>query len=385
MFTLDLSPATQQVHLFPRNRDSTSLVHLSDFVSRKSIMLWPRAESLDVLVTQYEVIDLERPNSIKVLIGTGQNVITRCRLSLRAASAGLRLHTAEAQALEGNVEITDKSQAGSLSIANLSADTKTNIVIPYSIETDLREINLRVTVEYTTPNGEFTFVCNASISISLPLAINVQDLFKQAMLVSKFTIGTSSAVPVRVYECHLEGNAGFRVATPQWKCDELDVFLQQPLSLVAKIFRKNNGSRSSQNMIFLKVKYRCLGEIIYGTVERRFKVALDASPYKKFSRVLWPVLLATLRSRIVAQDLEPVCLLREVNVGAFDESDWDSLIAGLSSEAGEGLGKWLRRWHEVRKFHIAARFNTELISGEPQDFNGRRRYVVGDARPDCSR
>ena len=346
-FTLDLSPIIQQAGLFPRNRESTSSMLSKDSIDRYSLFLWPKLENLNLLVTHYEAVNLEQQSSIKVIIGTRQNSVIKSKLSLRAASAGLRLHTAEAKALEENTIIIDKAESGTINMANLSPNTETSIIIPYSIESDLREISLRALLEYTTPKGDFTFGCNANISILLPLAINVQDLFKKATLISKFTIGTSSTVPVRVYSCHLDGNPDFRVITPPWKFDELDVFVRQPLTLVSKIVRNKTSSRSPNNKLFLKVKYRCIDEIIYRTVQRQFEDAIDATPYKKISRALVPVVLASLRSRLAVQDLESICLLREVDLGAFDEWDWESLLAGLSSETCEGLEIWLRRWHEV--------------------------------------
>lgn len=276
-----------------------------------------------------------------------------CKLFLRAASAGLRLHTAEAQSIDEDVKIIDKSQPGSISIGMLQANTKTNIIIPYSVDTDLREISVRALVEYATPDGDFAFACNAKVPIVLPLAIGVQDLFKEATLVSKFTIGTSSGVPVRILECHLEGNSEYRVSSPTWPNEALDLFVRQPLSLVSKIYPNSENPRDSKpapTKLFLKVKYRCLDDIIYAAVEHHFLTALDVTPYRMFCRVLAPALVAALKTRVEAQDLEAICLRRGFNMGVFDEWAWKTLFAGLPCEDSQGLEKWLRGWHEVRGF-----------------------------------
>ena len=352
----------------------------NDSIDQYSLLVWPRLESLDLLVTHYEAINLEQQSSIKVSVETRQNSIIKCKLSLRAASAGLRLHTAEAKGLEADTKIVDKLQPGSITMASLPPDTMMNIVIPYSIESDLREIGLRAMLEYTTPNGEFAFICNVNISVLLPLAINVQDIFKQAMLVSRFTIGTSSAVPVRVYNCHLEGNPDFHVIKPLWRFDELDAMVRQPLSLVSKIIRKKPSSKQSQNKLFLKIEYRCVDEIVYRTVQRRFEYEIAPTPYKQFSRVLTPMLLSSLRSNLAIQDLESICLLREVNLGTFEEWDWRSSFAGLSFEIQEGLERWLQRWHDVRTSnYLCRRVILKLSIGKSKDSLRWRKCVIGDA------
>ncbi|KAL6720132.1 hypothetical protein ACLMJK_002053 [Lecanora helva] len=348
-FVLDLSPTIQRERLFPRHRDSVSSILSNDASDTTSILLWPKNGGLNLSVAHYEVINLERSNSIRVVVKTGRNSIVKSKLILRAASAGLRIHTAEAQALENDNDITDKSQPGSICITNLTAYTEVSITIPYTIESDLRDINVRATLEYSTPYGDFAFACNATLSILLPLAINVQDIFKETLLVSKFTIGTSGALPVRLYNCRLEGNTDFRVALPPWQNEELDVFIRQPLSFVAHIHRQRDGSTSPKRKLFLKVEFRCLDGIIQSTVERRFHNALELSPHVKYSRVLGPALLADLQTRMAGQDIESICLLREINIGTFDEWRWKSLLARLSPQVDEGLEKFLRRWHEENR------------------------------------
>ena len=349
-FTLDLSPPVHEPFLL-KKRDSTSSSTMNSSADRQKILIWPRHESFDARVTHYEVIDLEQLNSIKVCLATGQNSVMSCRLSLRAASAGLRLHTAKAKSLDTRIKITDQPQPGSISIGTLSTDTKYDITIPYSVETDLREIHVRVMTEYTTSSGEFSFSRNASLPTFLPLAINVQDLFKKDMLVSKFTIGTSSAVPVRISSCQLERDSEFEVISPICIGEEKNVSVSQPLSLVSKIYRgleDTDSKKLAQRKLFLKVQYRCLDQIIYASVEQRFRAALNDSPYRQFQNVLGPTLLSNLRLRVGAQDLEASCLRGVFEMGKFEEWPWTISLAGLPNGDNQRLEKWLQNWHEVR-------------------------------------
>lgn len=351
-FTLDLSPATE-TPLFPRNRDSASSFDSNISTNRQRFLVWPRSESLDTHLTHYESMNLEHPNSIKVAIAAGWNDITKCKLSIRAATAGLRLHTAEAKVLDEKTAISSDSQPGSMNIEEISANSTVNIKIPYSVETDPREISVRALIDYTTLKGDFAFSCSASLAILLPLAINVQDSFTQALLVSKFTIGPSTPVPIRISSCHLEGNRDFRVLAPNVTKVGLDVFPSQPLSLVSKIYQTLEGRdrrESARNKLFLKVEYCCLDEEMRAAVETVFLGDLATTPLQKFSRLLRRSLPAASHLLFATQDLEAVGIRRMIHVGSFEQWAWDSMLTGLSPKDGAELCRWLRGWHEVRSF-----------------------------------
>ena len=350
VFSLDLYPATQ-TPFSPRTTESNSPVELDGLSKRKSLLVWARPGSFKVLVRHSETIVLDQPSSIKVELDAGQNDILRCRLLLKPASAGLRLHIAEAHSLHADTKIIGQPEPGSILIGVLQANTKACIEVPYSIETDLQDISLRVVAEYALPYGEFVFACSSRIPIQLPLAIGVQDLFRQNLLLSRFTIGTSTAVPVRILDCHLESNIDYHVISPTWINEKIDVFVRQPMSLLSKILRNsnnNNDGKPAQKKLSLKVKYLCWNQIILAAVANHFAAALNVTPFQKFSHVLDHALRLTLLSRMASQDCEAICLLRVVDVGTFDEWNWGAWLDGLPSDERHGLEGWLRRWHEVR-------------------------------------
>lgn len=347
---LDLSPSTE-ILLFPRKRDSTASSNLDTPTDQPRLLVWPRLENLNACVTHYECINLEQPKSIRVAFTSGWNNIIKCKLSLRAASAGLRLHTAEAEVLDGNTAISEKSQPGSINMSGFPAEATVSIRIPYSIETETRKVSVRALIEYSTTEQDHAFACNASLHTLLPLAINVQDSFKQALLVSKFTIGPSTPVPVRIIGCHLEGNGSFRVVSPALTNANLIVFPRQPLSLVSKIYQiteNKHNYKSAHNKLTLKVDYRCLNEDIAAAVENVFLRALAATRFQKFSRILAPSLLAAFDQPSLAQDLEVIGICGDVLIRSFEEYAWDSTLVGLPPEIRGELGEWLRKWHEVR-------------------------------------
>ena len=337
---------------------STRYSALSEFASRRRFLLWPQSRSLEVRLSHSENIQIERPKSIIVKISSGWNEITHGRLSLRAASAGLRLHTAQAEIRNGTVTITDKSQPGSISFDQFHSNITVDMYVPYSLESDLKEITVRAEVTYATERGDFVYACGSKISPVLPITINVRDIFKKSTLFSTFTVGIPNSIPVKILECSVEGNEDFTAISRILGSGEHDIFLRQPLSLVSRIRRTFREKRSLgadktvQRKLFLHVDYWCLDQEILAVAEHLFSKALAATPLQKLSRLLIPSLLATLNSRFSPQQLEVAGILHEIDVGTFEDYGWGSILAGLPPDLGQELARWLRKWHNVRVSYI---------------------------------
>ena len=351
VFVNDASP-TSSVSLFTRFRDPmTCNRNLRD---QARLLIWPAPRSLEARVTHCEDVNLELPRSINVELSSGENDISQGKLLLRAASAGLRLHTAKAWVDKGDLKITDKNQPGTITFDGLPVGTTAYIRVPYSVENDLKDIVVRVEVTYTTSEGDFTYASNSKISILLPLAINVQDIFKQNILFSRFTIGTANSVPLRIFNCYLEGNEDFYVDSPALTGTELDVFDLQPLSFISRIRKRLDRQKSVgkgeliKRRLRLQIEFRCLDEEICAAAEILFFAALERSPFQVYSRILKPILSATLRKSFSIQRLEAGVLQREFQLEKFDEREWDLYLSGLAIDQRQLLAAWLKTWHEVR-------------------------------------
>ena len=304
-------------------------------------------------MTHHGEINLEQPRSIKVDIINGKHHISRGKLLLRAASAGLRLHTAEAVVQESELKIEDQSQPGTISLGGLAADATASVKVPYSIESDLRDIVVRMEMMYTTVQGDFTYAYNSKISNLLPLAINVQDVFKQNMLFSRFSIGTATSMPLRLFNCYLEGNSKYYADSPSLTNSDLDVFDLQPLSFISKIHKRPGSSSSSktsetiQRRLYLQMDYGCWDDEIFASIEHLLSTALEGTSFLDFSRILKPTLSSSLRKSFSPQTLEASVLHRQVRLPKFAEVGWEIPLSGLPADQSRKLTEWLSIWHEV--------------------------------------
>ena len=297
-------------------------------------------------------IHLEKPKTVEIKISTGWNEVTKGELLIRAASAGLRLDTADALIVDGSSSIEEKAQPGVVAFGQVPAASDITVRIPYRLENNLNEISVKVEVSYSTSKGDFVYACNPAISVVLPLGVNVQDVFKERALFSRFTVNVATPIPLRLVGCGVEGSKDFDTFSPPLGEAGIDIFSRQPALLLYKICRKGGGRSSQeeqklQTKLSMQLTYQCLDDELLTAVETAIVAALKDSPFQELSRLLVPALLTTLRTRLTVNDLEAIGMLREVDVGTFDHAQWDRSLAGLRPELRGKVANWLTEWHEV--------------------------------------
>ncbi|MCJ1467387.1 hypothetical protein MMC07_006011 [Pseudocyphellaria aurata] len=344
---------TQNFSLFqsdlPKNTVSTDP---SESISQLRILVWPLPKALEARLVQHKKIHLEQHRSVEIEVSTGWNHISQGKILLRAGSAGLRLHTADALLVSGNTTIVDLSQTGNIGFGELHLNTTMILRIPYDVESDLKEISVKIEVSYKTVKGDFIYACNLKVLGLLPLGVNVQDTFHEDALFSKFTISTANSIPLRISKCYVEDSLDFNVSSPSLTDVKLDVFSRQPLSLMSKIRQKQrNGrtheiSRPAQATLLLNIEYRCLDQEVYETFEQCFTKALAASNLGCFIRLLVPLVLAKARSKLSIQELEMIGTRRKITLATILDIDWSIILSGIRPELHQELARWLTEWQE---------------------------------------
>ena len=156
--------------------------------------------------------------------------------------------------------MVDQSQPGILGFGELFAESKMVLRIPYDLESDLKEITIKVEISYTTPMGDFTYACNPKISSLCPSVSMFRTPFSKIHSSQRFTINTANLVPLRISRCCIEGSDNFEVSSPSLGDEIIDVFPRQPLSFVTKIRLKHEKGKSirkgfTHEKLFLMIEY----------------------------------------------------------------------------------------------------------------------------------
>ena len=347
VFTHDLSPAVEG-GFFDSSHGTTSD---QPVVQSYRILVWPSPGALEANVDLNQEIHLEQPRSVVIDISTGSNFITRGELLVRAGSAGLRLLNSDAKPLRGDSRISYKPEKGVICFEELARDMNLKITVPYKLETDTKDITVKIEVAYNTEHGAFAYGSSHTLSILLPLGVNVQDVFKQRALFSKFAISASTPIPLELLSYRLEGTEDFEAKSPSAGNTKVFVSTKKPVSMVYRITHKkhiNSKGKTLQARLSMYIEYQCLDEVVCSTVRYYLLDRLQSSKFIKYARLLTHSVEGILRSRLRAQDFERIGLLREFDMASFSDFRWDKVLGGLPSEAREELVSWLQRWHEVR-------------------------------------
>lgn len=346
-FEFEPSSAEEKVNVLTLPDENT---HKSKFFKRMPrILFYPKSNALDVKIGVSRDVHIDKRRHLEVECSTGQNQIDGAELHLRSATAGLRLHTADAILARGEAILSKAKVTGVIEITNAPADAKLTIRIPYDLEDSQRRIVIGVDVTYHTPKGKFEHFSNPSIPTELALDVNVHDLFKSSTLFSRFRVRASRGMPLQILDVNLEANDRFNVETPPCEITPMLVFPKQEATVMYKIKQKpaHKGRQpaTEEKPLILTLDYICVHEAAIMATEKRFEEALSQTEFRHLSRVILRSLSAAMRK------LEPdyytqVALLNEVGIPVYDFVDWKSLLDHLPPSTSKGLEVWLRKWHE---------------------------------------
>ncbi|KAL9583907.1 MAG: hypothetical protein Q9212_002435 [Teloschistes hypoglaucus] len=324
-------------------------------VGKTHVLVWPDEQALCVRLSLSRSIHLGKPRSVEILVSTGRNRITQGRLVLRACSAGLRLHTADAEIRNADTPISTKSRTGSLDLGAFDAASEISVRVPYGLESDLADIKVRTEFTYTVDGREYLHIHSKGLNIQLPLNVNVQDNFQQNALLSNFKIGAAGSIPARISEYNMQSTEMFRVSMSHSIGEPLEIFPRQPLSLVAKIQKSTVDTQitqadlASQSKLLLKLRYACLDKEISTAIEDALSVPLRKSESSDLSRLLLTALSQVIASTLSIHDLETIALSREIPIATFAQYGWESILAGLGPERRAIISSWLVDWHEKHR------------------------------------
>ncbi|TLD31774.1 TMEM1 family protein-like protein [Venturia nashicola] len=340
--------------------EKVSVLTLPDETTHKSklfkrmprILFYPRSNALDVTVGVSREIHIDKRRHLEVECSTGQNQITRAELHLRSATAGLRLHTADATLERGEAQLSKARVTGVVEFTNASADAKLTMRIPYDLEDGQRRIVIGVDVTYHTPKGKFEYFSNPVISTELAVDVNVHDLFKTSALFSRFRIRTSKGMPLQILDADLEGNDRFDVEASPCKITPMLVFPKQEATLTYKIKQKpaQKGRQliPEEKPLTLSLNYVCAQEAAILAIEKRFEEALSQTEFHHLNRVILRSLSTAMR-KLNPEYYTQVALLDEIGTPDYDFVAWKSLLDHLPPSISKGLEAWLRNWHEKNR------------------------------------
>ncbi len=320
----------------------------------RPIVVYPSVRSFEAKAKLAPQIDLSRVRSLLVELHSGRNDISDCTVRFKATTAGLRLKVHESTLFAGaksrSLDCQEANDGQYLLFSDFPAAKSFMLSVPYTLEnTDTTSLTARMEICYTTTEGEFVYRSTISINTILPVSVNVQDIFTEQSLLSRFTISPATLVPLRIESCGIDGSKQYSVESAIHSEVPMDVFPKQPASLLLKLTKRHSQSViASTTSLALLVDFHCLDEVILSAIEGQFLTDIVDSPCAGLARLLTAHLLDTLRSQWTEQDLEAACLLQQVEVWPYQDIGWESTMNGLSKAVTVQARQWLHDWHNRR-------------------------------------
>jgi hypothetical protein len=335
--------------------------HSLKAAKKARILCFPRTESFDARIYLSHFIHIDKPRHIEIECTSGWNEITRADVRLKSASAGLRLRTASASVVSGDVPIVDKTKPGLVAIGAMAANTTATLKIPYDMEAILQDLTIRIEVDYFVKEGQSQYFSSFTIPVDLPLDVNVHDHFKQNVLLSKFNIKTANQVPLQLIDVALQSSDEFDVHAPKRSKEPVYVFPKQPVAVTYKIKKKvvNAAQRRQSKLpaagsLALSVEYRCLDEDVKDRLCKMFASEVAEGSAHRIGRLLVDTFANRLENYVLPYQFERIALLEKVNVGAFEEMGWSECLDGLPETIRDDTRAWLQQWHEVKRYSLTS-------------------------------
>lgn len=324
-----------KIYLYHERDISQQSNKSADLLRAPRITIYHRSDTLDVQLTASNHIQLDKNNTVDIDINSGWNDLVDAEVRIKAATGGLRLITAEAECVNESLDFSNPPEAGLFSFGRIPPQTNVKIRFPYTVETEVLHVTIRIEVSYKTEHGTFMFSRTPSVPISLALGVNVQDLFKHKTLLSRFTVSTASPSPLRLFKSELIGSEIFDAQFGLPPGNPVLVFPRQPASLLYKIRRKkgSKATAKTRRTMYLKLHYSVVQSEIVEAFDTAITSALQDTPLHMYSRLLVDSLATHIQKDLSIIELERAALLGSVSTTFLSHINWTPHLGGLGKSA----------------------------------------------------
>lgn len=317
---------------------------------RPYVLLYPHTKAFDASTHLAKTNHMDKTKHLEIRLGSGWNEVQGIDIKLKPASAGLRLYLSDAEAEGIDRENEKDAKAGVLTLGGLAADQKATVQIPFTMDHAISKIIVRLEAQYSTADGDFSFVAAVKLPAALPLDVNVNDLFRHDALFSTFSVRTTDRRPLIVTSAVLGDSKAYAAETPPVSALPTVVLEQAPLSLLYKITRKprvDSGSKSTKKdaPLSLSVHYQSVADLIMASMANTFDANLATSKFTHLRRLLLPILHERIRQRLLPSDMDRAALLGEAKVPSFADLGWFEIVDTLPVELQRAVSDWLMKWH----------------------------------------
>lgn len=315
------------------------------------VLCYPRPNAFAVRIIPSPRMRFGGARSITIELRAGANEVDSADIILRPGSAGLRLFTAEAEAVFGSISHWDSTKSAAIHVGQMSAHTLTKILVPYTTDTSLSNISIRLEVQYFVENTSYTSLQTCVIPNDLLMGVTVEDMFHKKHLVSKFLLTPASSVPLRVIGASLAAPVHLTVRPGSLNFAPMIASREQSGSIAFRVDRTARPSASSagpsSKKMSLTLDYLALDDEIVSCVASIFLADLKAGNFLALSELLLESLVTKLKTYLCPADYETIALTAQICLPTAGAFAWGDVLEGVPTDVSTELRTWLEAWHAV--------------------------------------
>ncbi|KAK9457986.1 trafficking protein particle complex subunit 10 [Dipodascopsis uninucleata] len=290
------------------------------------LRLFNRPKNFDVVLSTPRIMNLGEPKCVVISLKTGWNNVQSGNVTIKSMTNGVRLLLMEANGTMTDDVVHDdlkysRDPEPRLTFGSLNSDSELSIFLPYQSEADIREITLRIQVEFRTDTDKsYAFSTLKKVPVSLSLSVNVQDIFKQNYLFSKFSVSCVGQSPLRIISSLLEENESYNIAHGSGSLNSYVAFPRQPVTLVYKISKKEMNILKNPSPLSLRIKYRKLSDELRFEISRIVREKLGNVCDGKYCCMIQDHMQS-----IFNQDIIDYGFTDTISFGIYMKADWSSI------------------------------------------------------------
>lgn len=251
------------------------------FCKRSGLVHVPRnPEAFDVQLCLPQKTALGTSSQIQLVVFPGRNDILTANIRL-SAPAGIIFDFIKATLHpEGTCEVSSSTDC--IDISDLPGGSNAMILLPHSDASRFRAIKINVSVSYKTaqhPDVTRTLRTTKTVTVALPIAVNVEDFFRGKVLFSRFTISTTTHQHVRLSSAKLLGPPDIQRGVKIRGCHPShSIMTAIPDHPVNYIFCVESANGPVLDPLQLVILYRLLREEVEALVSETVQDILSQRP-----------------------------------------------------------------------------------------------------------
>ncbi|BGP18137.1 hypothetical protein JCM10213v2_006192 [Rhodosporidiobolus nylandii] len=210
--------------------------------AKQPFLLLPRDyQAVHIFTEEPDTVHLDREREVILGIEAGRNSVTRIVLRFAVSTPEVQLGALRTQLVEGAQARLTVEQDGAVVIEDIKPYGVVKLQIPLEgalVDPVVQVSSFAVSAEYSTtkrPHIRRHLRPSFAYSVALPLAVNVQDYFREHCLLSKFSVTTDGVQGLKIRSARIEAPPS--VTVKPCRGDSHDPVLVSPLQTANFLFK----------------------------------------------------------------------------------------------------------------------------------------------------